>query len=229
VSGQKFRCLAVETASQTCSVAACVGDRSASRQWAAGGEESRQIFSLIGEVLDETGQGLDDLDCIALGCGPGGFTGLRVGAAAVQALAYGAALPVCSVSSLEVLAAGAMRLTGAATAAACLDARMGEAYLGVYVDEGNESLRTVLPDQLVNPEQYVLAAGLPQPMFGAGSGWSAYPALSNANAGRLSGIDGKLVPSAVDLLHRARIRFDRGETLEPQAAQPNYVRNQVTR
>ncbi|MFQ5635169.1 MAG: tRNA (adenosine(37)-N6)-threonylcarbamoyltransferase complex dimerization subunit type 1 TsaB, partial [Gammaproteobacteria bacterium] len=96
-----FRCLAIETSSAVGSIAACADGRLAQRSYGPPGPESRQVYRYVREVLSATDVGLEELDCIAFGQGPGGFTGLRVGAAVVQALAYGNGLPVCRVSSLS--------------------------------------------------------------------------------------------------------------------------------
>ncbi|MDP6675357.1 MAG: tRNA (adenosine(37)-N6)-threonylcarbamoyltransferase complex dimerization subunit type 1 TsaB, partial [Gammaproteobacteria bacterium] len=104
-----FTCLAIELAAGVGSVAACIGTQTTSREYPVPSMQSREIYSGVREVLDDLGLELAALDCIAFGCGPGAFTGLRVAAAAAQALAYGAGIPVARVSSLASLAAGAAR------------------------------------------------------------------------------------------------------------------------
>ena len=95
-----FKCLAIETSQPGCSVAATNGGRIGIREYGAPGEQSRRVFASVREVLDEMDLALAELDCIAFGCGPGGFTGLRIGAAVAQSLAYGAGVPVCRYSRL---------------------------------------------------------------------------------------------------------------------------------
>jgi tRNA threonylcarbamoyladenosine biosynthesis protein TsaB len=75
-----------------------------------------------------------DVERIAVGVGPGGFTGLRIGIATARALAQGHGLPLVAVGSLAALAAGADGVV-----AAVLDARRGEVFAGVY-ESGAELL-----------------------------------------------------------------------------------------
>lgn len=220
-----FRCLAIETSSAISSVAACGSGLVTSGEYGSPGEQSRQVYSCVRDVMRDAGVGLGDLDCIAFGCGPGGFTGLRVGAAVAQSLAYGAGLPVCRISSLAVLAAAAMRARDVTCVAACVDARMGEAYLGVYSRDGT-TLRADVPDRLVSPDEFVLDANCRA--FAAGGGWSAYPQLYAANEDRLIETDTALVPGAVALLGLAAQEFGAGRAVAPHEAVPNYVRDKVT-
>jgi len=219
-----FRCLAIETSSPVSSIAACAGGRVASGEYGSPGEQSRQVYACVRDVLRDVGLELGDLSCIAFGCGPGGFTGLRVGAAVAQSLAFGTGLRVCRVSSLAVLAAAAMRKHDVTTVAACVDARMGQAYVGVYRD-GDEQLETLEADRLVSPGEVPLPDG---GAFAAGGGWSALPGLFEANAARLNDQDTSIRPVADVLLVLAAHEYRAGRTVSPHEAVPNYVRDNVT-
>lgn len=221
-----FSALAVDTSTELCSIAACSGDRLVCREYASSQTGSRHIFELIGEILQEVEQTIQSLDCIAFGCGPGGFTGLRIGAAVTQSLAFGARLPVVRVSSLALIAAGAIRKHDVSLVAPCLDARMGEAYLAVYRADGTESMKIELSDSLVDPQDFRLESS--EPVFAAGPGWEAYESLVNINSSRISGSDVTVMPSARDLLTVAQKRFQAGDTISAEAAVPNYIRDKVT-
>lgn len=223
-----FRALAVEMATQRCSVAACADGKIASREWDAGAEASRLILDWIQAVLDELPVALHELDCLVLGCGPGGFTGLRVGAAAVQGLAYAAGLPVCRISSLAGLAAAAVRRTPQSLVMPAFDARMGQAYAGVYEFRTDGDFRVRVADRLVDPDAVRLSGWLDRPVLAVGSAWAAFPQMAANNRALLAAIDGRLAPSAADLLPLARLRWMRGETLPAAEALPNYVRDDVT-
>ncbi|MCP3999714.1 MAG: tRNA (adenosine(37)-N6)-threonylcarbamoyltransferase complex dimerization subunit type 1 TsaB [Gammaproteobacteria bacterium] len=220
----QFRCVALETATAQGSVAACSGEQVAIRMLKDSKTSSREIFGVVAEVLAELELHPGDLDCIAYGSGPGSFTGVRVAASAAQGLAFAQALPVCRVSSLEAMAASVMREKSVLMVAASLDARMDEAYLGVYTMLGNGRLRCEFKDALINPKEYKLVARYPD-AFAAGNGWEIWPAMlvdHNADA------DFTVWPRAFDVLELARNQFADGLSISAHQALPNYVRDNVT-
>lgn len=88
----------------------------------------------LNRVLDAAGVGLDEVELLAVGAGPGSFTGLRVGIAAVQGLASSRGLRVVPVSTLDALAAAAVRRGAAAgrLVAAWIDGQRGEVFAALY-------------------------------------------------------------------------------------------------
>lgn len=90
----------------------------------------RELLPAVMQVLSESGLEWGDLDGIAVGRGPGSFTGLRVGLATARALAQSRGLPLHGVSSLAALAAGAE--TAAEWVLASIDARRGEVFAALY-------------------------------------------------------------------------------------------------
>jgi tRNA threonylcarbamoyladenosine biosynthesis protein TsaB len=94
------------------------------------GEHASRVLPLIEQALE--GTGWSAVERIAVGVGPGGFTGLRIGIATARALAQAHGLPLVPVGSLAALAANAEGIV-----AAVLDARRGEVFAAVY-DSGRE-------------------------------------------------------------------------------------------
>jgi tRNA threonylcarbamoyladenosine biosynthesis protein TsaB len=88
-------------------------------------------------AVDAAG-GWPRIDLIAVGVGPGSFTGLRVGIAAARALASARELPVFGGGTLATLAAGILERRGGGPALAVLDARRGEAFAALYDGDGRE-------------------------------------------------------------------------------------------
>ena len=97
------------------------------------GEHGSRVLVLVEQALREGDVAWDDIERIAVGVGPGGFTGLRIGIATARALAQARGLPLVPVSSLAALAAGAAGAGGAI--AALIDARRGEVFAGAWDGE----------------------------------------------------------------------------------------------
>jgi tRNA threonylcarbamoyladenosine biosynthesis protein TsaB len=89
---------------------------------AEGGHAAQRVLVLVDEVLARAGYGARDVAEIVVGCGPGSFTGLRIGIASARGLALALGLPCTGVSTLAALAAGAPG------ALALIDARRGELF-----------------------------------------------------------------------------------------------------
>jgi tRNA threonylcarbamoyladenosine biosynthesis protein TsaB len=107
----------------------CAGD--------AARTHGERLPSDIMRALERAGIGLDDLDLLAVAAGPGSFTGLRVGIAAVQGLAMARSLRVVAVPTLEALAHGADAGPGTLVAA-WMDGQRGEVFAALYNDTGEE-------------------------------------------------------------------------------------------
>jgi tRNA threonylcarbamoyladenosine biosynthesis protein TsaB len=93
-----------------------------------------ELMPALADVMARADVGWRDLDAIAVGVGPGTFTGLRIGLATARALASANGLPLRRVSSLAALAAG----IGAPLRLPLVDARRGELFGALY--EGSERL-----------------------------------------------------------------------------------------
>lgn len=115
-----------------------------------GGAFSAQLVPQIADLLFRHGFSRHNLDAFVVASGPGSFTGLRVGLAAIKGLAEVLHKPIAAVSLLEVLALAA-RSDGARVAA--LDAGRGEVYAGDYeVASGKARLQR---ESLLKEEEFV--------------------------------------------------------------------------
>lgn len=126
-----MRVLAVDTSTSVTAVAVTEGARVLAEDATPSQERhGAVILPRIQAVLASASLQLADVDLLAVGIGPGSFTGLRVGLATVKGLAFALAKPVCGVSSLETIACAA--LERAPQAAVLIDAFKNEVYAGVY-------------------------------------------------------------------------------------------------
>jgi tRNA threonylcarbamoyladenosine biosynthesis protein TsaB len=100
-----MRVLGIDTASRTNTIGLIDGDRVvADFAWDARDSSLQRIIINTDLVLKRSGLSLEDLDGLAVGIGPGSWTGLRVGVTVAKTLAYAANKPICGISSLEALA-----------------------------------------------------------------------------------------------------------------------------
>lgn len=225
ITSVHFSCLAIETATDLPSLALLHGDSLTLRESRGLRAPSRHVFEWVRELLAESALSLDDLDCIAFGAGPGSFTGVRVAVAMAQGLGYARQLPLCPVSTLAALAAGAFRRTTADAVACCLDAHMGEVYVGAYCRDPEEGVRALGPDVLAGPDAVTLPGT--GAYCAAGPGWATYPQLTSWMQDRLSGVEPDLLPSAADVARLARPQFLAGRFVQAAEARPNYLRHRV--
>lgn len=111
----------------------------------ASGHKS-DLLVAIDDVCKRAGVAPMQLDAIAVGAGPGSFTGLRIGMATAKGIAFATGKPLWVVSSLAALAWG-----HAGFVVAVLDARKAEVYAGCYLDGALVDVERVLPPAAVAP------------------------------------------------------------------------------
>jgi tRNA threonylcarbamoyladenosine biosynthesis protein TsaB len=137
--------LGMDTATPSTAVAVLLEDGRAieRRDDPAPGERPRhasRLLELAEQALADAGTDWEAVTRLAVGVGPGGFTGLRIGIATARALAQARELEVVGVGTLHALAAGA---ADAAVVLAVLDARRGEAFAAAFDRDGGERLAPV--------------------------------------------------------------------------------------
>jgi tRNA threonylcarbamoyladenosine biosynthesis protein TsaB len=215
-----MRLLAFETATRRLSVALWQDGELIERAEDMPNGGSERLLPWVHELLAEAGLALAQIDAIAFGAGPGGFTGLRLACGVAQGLAYGLDLPVVPVSTLKALALA----SGERDVWACLDARMNEVYSAAYRVEG-ETVKQLMVLVCMPP------AVAPAPTFaggwGVGDGFSAYGQLLLAQKPDLQGVRADVFPTAAAVARLAAPVFASGAAVQAALAQPIYVRNKV--
>lgn len=236
--------LALETSSQVCEVALlCAGGGEPVVTLAAHeaqADHAQHLLPMADGLLRRAGVARRDLDAVAFGQGPGGFTGLRVGCGVAQGLGYALGAPVLPVGSLLAMAAEAASLAPAVAEAGgetrylvVQDARMEEVYLAAYLPppEAGRAWQVCEPPRLMGVADVAgwLAAARAQ---APGARWRvlgdagrAYAALAAALAefGWLP----VTRPSAGWVARLAWQDWQRGEGVPAARAQPLYVRDKV--
>ncbi len=214
--------LAIETSCEEASVALWIKGECIEQHLPRGGNtHSASLLPAIHRLLAEAGLGLQALDAIAFGCGPGAFTGVRLACGVAQGLALGVDLPVAAISSLQALAwsfaAEHQRLYCA------VDARMSEVYCALFelqegIPQALGEICCVPPGSVPLPE----GAG----WQGIGSAFSAYAAALDERLGpHLTVLDAQAVPRARSVAAlAARAPQD---WLDAALAAPDYVRNRI--
>lgn len=160
--------LAIETATQTCSVALVQeGETLASRVLPPETKAAKYLAPAIQEALAEAGKTLDDVTALAIDVGPGSFTGLRVGIGLAKGLAFARDLPVYGILSLDALAEQARQDLPAGMLAhefaTTLDAYRGQIFVKRFGKPGGdadgEATVVDLDEWLNSPEGQTLLFG----------------------------------------------------------------------
>ncbi|WP_428262792.1 tRNA (adenosine(37)-N6)-threonylcarbamoyltransferase complex dimerization subunit type 1 TsaB [Haliangium sp.] len=216
--------LAIDTSTFTTSVAVTEGSAGPVRTLAACDDESRshsnRLLELVDQVLIEAGSArgqdrltLTALDGIAIGAGPGSFTGLRIGMATAKGLAFSAGKPLWAVSSLAALALAAEAAPSdphQAIVIPLIDARRGEVYAGFYrlTEAGALALapeRVLAPEDLPAAIRAVTGEHPGAPPYLLGDGLAAYAdELGPALAGLAQPVHGaRTTPGAIEIARLA--------------------------
>jgi tRNA threonylcarbamoyladenosine biosynthesis protein TsaB len=229
---REMQLLAFDTATPATTVALLLpGDRTLTRRHEpAPGERPghvSQLLPLALELLAEAGLDVSQLDRLAVGIGPGTFTGLRIGVATARALAHAHGVPLVGVSTLRSLAAGAAA-HGAPpeppAMLAVLDARRGEAFTAAWAagDAEQPAADLLLAPAALTPDALAeAAAALPAGVVAVGDGAIRFRDVLAAA--------GAVVPADDSAAHRvdAAVHARLATVMEPDARDavlPVYLR-----
>ncbi len=178
----------------------------------AGGAFSAQLVPQIAALLAEHSLTKADLEAFIVVSGPGSFTGLRVGLAAIKALAEILKKPIVPVSLLEVVAVASL---AQGKVGAALDAGRGNVYFGAYEITG-ETVQA-LQEQLLSKAEFLSAAReftiiTPDPNWSAAAAEVGLPVFAVE------------APSAEMITRLGWRKLQAGETVSPEQLEANYMR-----
>jgi tRNA threonylcarbamoyladenosine biosynthesis protein TsaB len=220
-----MKILALDTATEACSVSLGLGARQIDRYVELERGHAEQLLPMIDSVLAEGGVGLGDLDAIAFGRGPGGFTGVRLAASVAQGLAFGAGIGVVPVSDLAAVAQHVWQQDFSVGRVLVVnDARMREVYWAAF--DRADALAPEVVERVSAAGEVMLPAG-DAAWAAAGRGLRAWPELAERCRSGRATLYPDLLPRASEVLALARPAVAAGRILDAAQALPVYVRDNV--
>lgn len=157
--------LAIDTATENCSVALSVGGKVFLKSEVAPQKHANLVLSMVDSLLTENSVAREDIEAVGFGAGPGSFTGVRIATSTAQALALGLDVEVFAVSDLKLLATPELLKCGDSEAAdaaedgccdkcyalCAADARMGEVYYALF-EKSNDKVVPLIEEKVAKPE-----------------------------------------------------------------------------
>ncbi|WP_426992895.1 tRNA (adenosine(37)-N6)-threonylcarbamoyltransferase complex dimerization subunit type 1 TsaB [Methylomonas sp. CM2] len=223
-----MKLLAVETSTDACSAALFFDGEIVERFAVAPRDHTKLILPMIDELMADAELKPRQLDAVAVGRGPGSFTGVRIAGGLVQGIAFGADLPVVPVSTLAAIAQDFFNKQSLAELAfTAMDARMDEIYWAVY-QRDTEHFAKLLGIEVVTPAGEV---AFPEAVgFGVGSGWGVYCAQLAECLGELvQGVEVDVWPRAACIAQLGVRDFLKGLAVPVEEAMPVYLRDKVAK
>lgn len=221
--------LCIETGTDVCSVGIAEnGELISLRESDEGRDHARKVGVFVDEILRENKLSPEDLDAVAVGKGPGSYTGLRIGVSFAKGLCYGLQKPMIAIGSLDALTevaredneAGILSVDDWEHSLLCpmVDARRMEVYTQLF-DAAGKPL-TEVKAEVVGPESFSEWRGrAPFVIFGNGAAKCA-EVLPDAVLVRVT-------PSARGLARLAQAAYDRQEFADVAYFEPFYLKNFV--
>lgn len=221
--------LCIETGTDICSVGiARDGELTSLRESDQGRDHAKHLGLFVDELLRETGIAPDELDAVAVGMGPGSYTGLRIGVSFAKGLCYGQNIPLIAVGSLDALAevaiedyeAGILDVDNWDDALLCpmVDARRMEVYTRLYSAQG-EPLSEVSAEIIDENSFAEQRAERQLIIFGNGAA-KCREVMADATYVNIT-------PSARGLARLAQQRLDNGQTEDIAYFEPFYLKDFV--
>ena len=222
--GRASTVLAIDTATDVCSVAVLRGDQVIELVETVGHKHSERALPMIDAALSQAGLVLGDIDVFAFGAGPGSFTGLRIACGIAQGLAYGKRKKVAPVGNLRALAARAFSsVADGELLLAAIDARMNEAYCAIY--RRDPQVSEVRAPALERPQSLAQLAAEERVDIVAGNALVAFSNIWSHDNPWIALPDA--TSSAASIATLARLDASHGLAVAPERAAPIYVRDHV--
>ena len=220
-----MRILSFESTAKTASVALSQDGRTvASFTVDAGLTHSEVLLPMAEDVLRRAKYTFDDVDAYAVVCGPGSFTGIRIGVATVKGLAFAKNRPVVALSSTEALAQNMLGIAGLIVPV--IDCRRNECYCATFRSDGKEIYRLSEDEQMkIADLAPILSRYEGDTIYLVGDAADkAYGILTELGVSLQCAPVALCAPSAVNLGILAAEKIARGDVLSDAALAPIYLK-----
>ena len=219
--------LFIETSTDLCSVAVSHdGAIIFNKEDHTGPHHNERLGSFVDEALSYTDNHALPLDYVAVSCGPGSYTGLRIGVSMAKGICYGRNLKLIAVPTLELLCVPVLLrelvTDDAALLCPMLDARRMEVYAQVF-DRALQEKRPIHSD-VVDADTYTEFLSHPMYFFGNGAA-KCMKAINHPNAHLIEGIE----PLAKNMLPLAEKRIAQGKFEDVAYFVPFYLKDFVAK
>lgn len=219
--------LALDTCTEMCSVALLSQGKTYEQSVITQRGHSEKILGMLDTILKEADCLLRDIDFIAFGRGPGSFTGVRVCVGVAQGIAFANKTPVIPISTLAAVAQRGIDEYGASIMAVAMDARMKEAYCGVYKNH-NGLAQLDGSEKVSSPEAFTLDDK--QQYQALGTAWHEYTnEFKKHLAVDLVDSAIHLLPTAAAMLKLAIPMAEAKQAIPADQAVPVYLRDNVAK
>jgi len=219
-----MKILAIETSTEACSASLDIDDSCISRYKIAPRKHTELILPMIDSLLQEADIGVNSLDAIAFGCGPGAFTGVRIAIGVTQGLAYPHDIPIIPISTLATLAQQFSKKNN--RIAAAIDARMNEIYWGLYKVNKYKLVETIKKEKVCLPRN--ISSPTDGNWLGVGTGWKIYAKdIESEFKCKITDIKVDVYPHAKDVIQLAKPSYVNGKFISADRASPVYLRDKI--
>ncbi|WP_457913874.1 tRNA (adenosine(37)-N6)-threonylcarbamoyltransferase complex dimerization subunit type 1 TsaB [Candidatus Gillettellia adelgis] len=220
--------LAIDTSTESCSVSIYNNGEILVLSELNPRQHTQRILPIVQQILSDSGLLLNQLDALAFSCGPGNFTGVRVGMGVTQGLALGADLPMLGISTLKTMAQGAWRVSHAERVLAAIEARKNKVYWGQFERQQQGHWNKKNGEIMLSYTQVLeYSDSLKGNWAYVGTAWQQSLSLVRSSTLNLYN-GGILLPSAEDMLPLALQDWQLGLAIAVENAKLIYLHNEVT-
>ena len=216
------KCIAIDTSTRRF----CLGVKNSSDYFDRSVDEStdhaKEIFKRIDDVLNLANTSIEELDFLAVGIGPGRFSGLRVSISAIKSISYVLNIPIIAISSLEIIAREMMEKNDKENVILIEDAGRGNLYIGSYALKNHEFIK-LSDDRVADINEIKISQ---KDVLIAGSGIIRYPDLK-INSKSLLNQTGEEYLNSRTMIDHAVEQFNKGNTIDCMNLKPNYLFDEV--